>query len=148
MAENVIQRFGEPGRPKHLAGHASLLCPEHLVTVALGDLGTALVIGVAGATAAELASRMFDTPTPQLRQSDWIDALSELGNMLAGKIEGVLGSTRDLGIPAYIDASAKPILWRTLNVKTEVWSSFAGYPIYIAVVTDLPSPSLPSQSPA
>lgn len=144
VSDNVLRRFND----------AAANCPvtpvsssrlDHFVSVALGNRGGALVIGADNATAAQLASKMFDKPTHQLQVRDWIDALSELSNIVAGQLEFQLGSDRNLGIPAYMSATSRTEIWPAVNVEAEVWSSFAGHAFYFAVIADRDSPQVQSE---
>ncbi len=136
ISESVLRRFGDV----HFNVTSSAVTQlDHFVSIALGNSGGALVIGADNSIAIQLAARMFDKPANQLQLADCIDALSELGNIMAGRLEFQFGSERCLGIPAYMSADSKRQIWPALSVEAEIWSSFAGHAFYIAVVADHPS---------
>lgn len=141
ISEKILRRFGGAASGSPIAD-SPVVKLEHFVSVALGNRGSALVIGADDATAAQLASKMFDKPANQLQTRDWIDALSELSNMIAGQLEFQFGSERCLGIPAYMSVHSKTQLWPAVNVETEIWSSFAGHAFYLAVLKAHPSPTM------
>jgi CheY-specific phosphatase CheX len=49
--------------------------------------------------AEQIASVMFDSPTPELSQDDVVDALGEFANMAAGAVKGMLEGEKHLGLP-------------------------------------------------
>ncbi|MFT3931570.1 MAG: chemotaxis protein CheX [Spongiibacteraceae bacterium] len=144
VSDKVLRRFGDTATtsPSAPIPPAQL---DHFVSIALGNTGGALVIGADSETAAQLASKMFDKPPHQLQLRDWIDALSELSNMVAGQLEFRLGSERSLGIPVYMSADSRSQIWPAVIVETEVWSSFAGHAFYFAVLAEHVSPQVQAE---
>lgn len=144
ISDKVLRRFGDTATSSPIAPTPPAQL-DHFVSVALGNTGGALIIGADSATAAQLASKMFDKPIHQLQLRDWIDALSELSNIVAGQLEFRLGSERSLGIPVYMSAESRSQIWPAVDVETEVWSSFAGHAFYFAVLADHASPQMQSK---
>lgn len=143
VAEAVLRQFGEAGVQPQPTNRPFEQDLRHFVRIAIGDRGAALLIGAGDGVAAALAECMFERSAAELGATDWIDALGELGNILAGKIEGELGSDRSLGIPSYFEASDGTAWRRTTGIEAESWRYFAAHPIYFAVVSG-GSPDVPT----
>jgi CheY-specific phosphatase CheX len=64
-----------------------------------GDWNGSVAVRCRRITAEQIASVMFDSPTPQLSQDDVVDALGEFANMAAGAVKGMLDGEKYLGLP-------------------------------------------------
>jgi len=58
-----------------------------------------LVVGLSHTLAVDVAMRMFKQPPSELDDTDIVDAVGELTNMMAGKIQDVLAPGAGLGVP-------------------------------------------------
>lgn len=136
ISERVLRHFGDACFDSTPDAAAPLTLLDYVVIIPLGNQGTALIISATSAAAEQLAARMFDKPVSDLMRMDWIDALSELGNMVAGKLEDFLGTARSLGTPRYLAAGEIAMLWHSTTTQVEVGGVFVTQPVYIAVITD------------
>lgn len=133
IGDTVLGEFGEVTSVATDALGASIGGIGHFVSVVFGARGEALIIGAQDGALAALASHMFDRSPVDLRETDWVDSLGELCNMLAGKLLAANNSNISVGIPSYFTAKEQPEIWQKITIEAEVWKLFGGSPIYFAI---------------
>jgi hypothetical protein len=134
IGDAVLGEFGEVASIVANAVSMPIGDIEHFARVVFGARGEALIIGAHDGALAALASRMFDKSPIDLRETDWVDSLGELCNMLAGKLLIANNSNISVGIPSYFTAKEQPEIWQKITIEAEAWKLFGGSPIYFAVV--------------